>query len=149
MNILEQIDNDMKASLKNGDKITLELLRMIKNAIKMKSIDSKRDLEEDEVIGVLRSQVKQRKDSIEEYSKYNKEDVVSKLNNEIDLINKYLPEELSDEVINQKLDEIFDKVKPTSIKDMGTVMREAVSVFGSSVDKGHLSNMIKERLGSL
>ena len=144
--IIEQIDNDLKIALKNKDKDTLTLLRMLKTSILNTKINLNHDLNDDEVIGVLRKEVKQRKDNIEEYSKYSKDDVVKTLENEVKLIKKYLPEELSDEVINQKLDVIFDEVKPESIKDMGKVMGKAVSVFGNSVDKGKLSNMIKERL---
>ena len=149
MNIIEQIDIDSKEALKNKDKDKLTLLRMLKTSLLNTKISLGHVLSEDEVIGVLRKEVKQRKDNIEEYKKYGKDDVVSTLESEVEIINKYLPEELSNDVINNKLDEIFDEVKPQSIKDMGKVMGKAVSIFGNNVDKGRLSNMIKERLGNI
>ena len=144
--IIDKINEDMKTSLKEGNKEKLGVLRMIKTALVNTKISKNHDLSEDEMIQVLRSQVKQRNDSIEEYTKYNKLDKVEELKSEVEIIKEYLPEELSDEEINTKLDSIFDEVKPTSIKDMGTLMRKCDEVFGSSVDKGYLSKLIKERL---
>ena len=144
--IIDRINEDMKLSLKEGNKETLGVLRMLKTAIVNTKISKNHDLSNDEVIQVLRSQVKQRNDSIEEYTKYNKLDKVNELKNEVEIIKNYLPAELSEEEINAKLDIIFEEVKPTSIKDMGMLMRKSDEVFGSSVDKGHLSKLIKERL---
>lgn len=149
MSIKEQISEDLKNAMKSSDKDLLSVLRMVKSAIKMMEIEKMHELNDDETIGVIRSQIKQRKDSIEEYTKYNKDDVVNTLKGEIEYLSKYLPPELSEDEINKKLDEIFEELKPTSIKDMGNVMRKAVEVFGSNIDKSLLSNKIKERLGSL
>ena len=119
---------------------------MIKTAIVNTKISKNHDLSNDEVIQVLRSQVKQRNDSIEEYTKYDKLDKVNELKEEVEIIKEFLPPELSEEEINTKLDIIFDEVKPTSIKEMGLLMKKCDEVFGSSVDKGHLSKLIKDRL---
>ena len=144
--IIDKINEDMKTSLKDGNKEVLGVLRMVKTALVNTRISKNHDLSEDEVIQVIRSQVKQRNDSIEEYQKYGKEDKVNELKREVEIIKEYLPPELSEDEINSKLDIIFDEVKPTSIKDMGTLMRKCDEVFGSSVDKGHLSKLIKDRL---
>ena len=143
--IIDRINEDMKISLKDGNKEKLGVLRMVKTALVNAKISKNHDLSNDEMIQVLRSQVKQRNDSVEEYTKYNKMDKVEELKNEINIIKEYLPAELSEDEINAKLDIIFDEVKPTSIKEMGLLMKKCDEVFGSSVDKGHLSKLIKDR----
>ena len=144
--IIENINKDIASYMKSNDKDNLMTLKMAKNAIQTEKINKNHDLSEDEVIATLRKFVKQKKDDIEEYSKYGKEDKVSDLKREIELINKYLPEELSIDDINKGLDQIFDKVKPESIKDMGKLMGEANAMFGVNVDKALVSKLIKERL---
>ena len=144
--IIDRINEEMKLSLKGGNKQKLGVLRMIKTAIVNTKISKNHDLSNDEVIQVLRSQVKQRNDSIEEYTKYDKLDKVNELKEEVEIIKEFLPPELSEDEINSKLDSIFEEVKPTSIKDMGMLMKKCDDVFGNSVDKGHLSKLIKERL---
>ena len=144
--ILESINKDIAKYMKENDKEKLTTLKMAKNAIQTEKISKNHDLSEEEIIAVLRRFIKQKKDDIEEYSKFNKTEVVESLKKEIDLINTYLPEELSLEEINKGLDKIFDSVKPTSIKDMGKLMGEANTLFGANADKALVSKLIKERL---
>ena len=146
MNIRENINNDIVKYMKENDKANLTTLRMAKNALQQESISKNHELSEDEVILTLKKFIKQKQDGIEEYKKYNKDDVVKDLQREIDLIKAYLPEDLSLEDINKGLGEIFADIKPESIKDMGKLMSAANEKFGASADKALVSKLIKERL---
>ncbi|MBR1417220.1 MAG: GatB/YqeY domain-containing protein [Bacilli bacterium] len=144
--IIDAINKDIAKLMKENNKEDLTTLKMAKNAIQTEKISKNHDLSEDEVILVLRKFIKQKKDDIEEYSKFNKNEVVNNLKREINLINTYLPEEMSIDDINKGLDEIFTEVNPTSIKDMGILMNKANEKFGSNADKALVSKLIKERL---
>ena len=144
--ILENINKDIALCMKENNKDKLTTLKMAKNAIQIEKINKNKDLSNDEVIAVLRKFIKQKKDDIEEYSKFNKDDVVASLKQEVSIIESYLPEELSLDDINLGLDEIFNDIKPESIKDMGKLMSAANEKFGVNVDKALVSKLIKERL---
>lgn len=144
--IIDNINNDIAKFMKENDKVNLTTLKMAKNAIQTEKINQNKELSNDDVIAVLRKFIKQKKDDIEEYSKFNKDDVIADLNREIELISTYLPEELSVDDINKGLDEIFAEIKPESIKDMGKLMAAANEKFGVNADKALVSKLIKERL---
>lgn len=144
--IIDNINNDIAKLMKENDKVNLTTLKMAKNAIQTEKINQNKELTNDDVIAVLRKFIKQKKDDIEEYSKFNKDDVVKALKNEVELISSYLPEELSIDDINLGLDEIFADIKPESIKDMGKLMAAANEKFGVNADKALVSKLIKERL---
>ena len=146
MNILDKINSDINVALKNGDKKLLSVLRMAKNSIQMEKIRLNHELSDEEMIVTLKRQVKQKEDSIVEYTKYNKLDIVATLNDEIKIIKSYLPQDLSIDEVNAGLDEIFLKVKPTSMKDMKILMSEASILFGSRADMKMISELIRQRL---
>ena len=146
MEIVKNIDADIVTFMKAQDKANLTTLRMAKNALQSEKIRVNHELSEDEILNTLKKFVKQKKDNIEEYKQYGKDDIVADLQREVDLVSKYLPEELSEEEINKGLDEIFAKVNPTSIKDMGNLMAEANTLFGVKADKSLVSKLIKDRL---
>ncbi len=149
MNIVEEINNDIVKAMKENDKATLITLRMAKNALQTEKIAKNHELSEEEIILTLKKFLKQKNDGIEEYQKYGKDEVVKDLKREVDLIKKYLPEELSIEEINKGIDDIFNRVKPTSMKDMGTLMKEANDFFGIKADKALVSKIIKDRLNEV
>ena len=146
MALTETVIKDMTAAMKNQSKFELSVLRMLKSALQMEKISLKHDLSDDEATAVIKRQVKQRKDSMSEYEKYGKTEEVENLKQEIDILSKYLPEELSEEQINKALDEIFDELKPESMKDMGRVMKEATSRLGAGADGSLISKLVRERL---
>ncbi len=140
-----QINEDLKQAMKDQDKFKLSVLRMLKSALQLESINKKHDLDDTEVISVLKKQVKLRKDSISEFLKYGKNEEINSLEKEIAIINNYLPEELSEEEIAKVIDEVFLEVKPESIKDMGKVMKE-VSAKLTNADMSLVSNLVKQKL---
>ena len=140
-----KIAEDLKLAMKSGDKFKLSVLRMLKSALQLDSISKKHELNDDEVMSVIKKQVKTRKDSIEEFKKYGKDEEVTKLEQEIEILNAYLPEEMTEEEISKVIDEIFNELNPTSMKDMGRVMKELNSKI-TNADMSLVSKMVKERL---
>ncbi len=145
MNLKEQITKDMTEAMKNKDKLTLSVLRLLKSALQLESIKEKKELEDKDVIVVIKRSVKQRKDSISEFLKFNKQEEVQVLEEEILVLKKYLPQELSDEQIDSKIDEIFEELKPQSIKDMGLVMKRLTEDIGAVADMSKVSQKVKEK----
>ena len=141
----EQIANDLKNAMKNGDKFKLSVLRMLKSALQLESISKKHELSDDEVLSVIKKLVKTRKDSIEEFKKYGKDEEVAKLEQEIEILNAYLPEEMTEEEIIKVIDEVFNDLKPTSMKEMGMVMKELNTKI-TNADMSLVSKLVKERL---
>ena len=142
-----KIAEDLKNAMKSGDKFKLSVLRMLKSALLLESKAVKKDYElsDEEVIKVIKKQVKTRKDSITEYQKYEKFDEVSALEKEIEILNVYLPAEMSEEEINKIIDEVFASLKPTSMKDMGGVMKELNAKI-TNADMSLVSKIVKETL---
>ena len=141
-----QIDNDLKLALKSGDKFTLSVLRMLKSEIINESRKgSIHTLTDDEVLKVIKKGVKTRKDSIEEYKKYGKLDTVNKLAKEVDILNKYLPQEMSEEEIIKIVNEVFEELKPSSMKDMGNLMK-VISSKITNADMSLVSKIVKDKL---
>ena len=141
----ELIATDFKEAMKNGDKFTLSVLRMLKSAIQMEQINKKHELNDEEIIAVIKKQVKVRKDSLLEYEKYNKVELVDSLKQEISVLDKYLPEEMSEEEIEKIISDVFEDLKPTSMKDMGGIMKE-LNARISNADMSLVSKKVKERL---
>lgn len=146
MALTDVVVKDMTAAMKNQDKFNLSVLRMLKSALQMEKINLKHDLSDDEAIAVIKRQVKQRKDSMAEYAKYNKTTEVENLKKEIECLSKYLPAEVSEEKINETLDAIFTELKPESMKDMGRVIKEAGARLGAGADMSKVSQLVKARL---
>jgi Uncharacterized conserved protein len=141
-----QIDNDLKLALKSGDKFTLSVLRMLKSEIINESRKgSLHTLTDDEVLKVIKKGVKTRKDSIEEYKKYGKLDTVNELAKEVDILNKYLPQEMSEEEIIRVVNEVFEELKPSSMKDMGNLMK-VISSKITNADMSLVSKIVKDKL---
>lgn len=145
-----QINEDLKIAMKEKDTFKLSVLRMLKSALQLESIAKKHELDDNEVSAVLKKQLKVRKDSLEEYEKYNKTDLVVSLKDEIKILSSYLPEELSEEEVNKLIDEVIAKLNPTCMKDMGGVMKEVNSLLvGKNADMSLVSKLVKEKLSSI
>lgn len=146
MSLVELTTKDMTTAMKEQNKFTLSVLRMLKSALQMEKINKNHDLTDEEAIAVIKRQVKQRKDSISEFEKYNKNSEVENLTKEIEILSKYLPEELSAEELNKIINEVFNELKPESIKDMGRVMKEVTTRCAGRADMASVSSIIKEKL---
>lgn len=148
MKMFEQINTDLKNAMKEQNKFDLSVLRMLKSALQLESINKKQDLTDEDVILVIKKQVKMRMDSIAEFQKCNREDEVANLEKEIALLKSYLPEEMSEEEIDSHIEEIFQKLQPSGMKDMGIIMKE-LQILASRADMSLVSKKVKERLMNL
>ena len=146
MTIYEKINNDITAALKSGDKFTLSTLRMFKSAMDQVKTNQRDIPNDDEVITTLRKQIKLRESSKEEYIKYERIDLADDLKKEIDILDSYLPEELSLDEIEKLIDEVFEELKPESIKDMGNIMKLMTGKVAGRYDMGKVSSMVREKL---
>lgn len=138
----ETILNDLKTAMKEQNKDTLSVLRMVKGAMQLEEINLKRELNDAEVIGVIGKQIKTRKESIVEFEKGNRTDLIEKTNEEINILNKYMPKQLSEEEITSEIDKVFAELNPTS---MGDAMN-ALSHLKGKADMGLVSRLVKSKL---
>ena len=141
-----QILEDLKSAMKAQDKLKLSVIRMVKSSIQMEELNKKRELSDDEVIDVISKQIKTRKDSINEFTKGGREDLVESTSKEIEILSTYLPEQLSEEDINNIIDKVFEEVKPESSRDMGKVMKAVTPLVKGKADMGMVSSIIKSKL---
>ena len=149
MNLNDRIMNDLKEAMKNKDSFKLSVIRMVKGAIQLEKINKKRDLNDEEVIDVISKQIKLRKDSINEFEKAGRNDLADTTKKEVEVLNEYMPEQLSSEEVNKIIDEAFVKVNPTSQKDMGLIMKEVTPKVKGKADMGEVSRIIKEKLSNI
>lgn len=145
----ERILNDLKTAMKNQDKVTLSVIRMVKGSMQLLEIDLHRELNDDEVIGVISKEIKTRKDSVKEFERGNRQDLVDATNNEIKILEAYLPEQLTDDEISKIIDEVFGKVNPTGMQDMGKIMGMITPLVKGKADLGSVSSKVREKLSSL
>ena len=148
--LYDTIMTDMKDAMKSHDKETLSTLRFLKSAIDLFKINNKMDRTEspndDTVIEVVSKQVKTHKESIEEFKKAGRDDLVENLLKEVQILSKYLPEQLSEDEVRSKIDEVISSIEATSIKDMGKVMKELTPLFKGKADMKLVNTIVKEKL---
>ena len=149
MSLVERVNEDLKEYMKAKDKDSLNVIRMLKSAIQMAKIELKHDLSDSEVIDVISKQIKMRKDSIAEFTKASRDDLASQYQKEIDILNKYMPEQLSLEEVNKIIDEVIDKLKPESVKQMGLIIKEVSPKVKGRFDMGEVSKIVKDKLSNL
>lgn len=142
----DRIYQDIVAAMKAKDKDKLSVLRMLKGSLQLENINKGKELTDDVVIDVISREIKQRKESIAEFTKGGREDLANETAKEIDILKAYLPEQLSEEEIEKIIDQVFASVAPTSAKDMGKAMKEVTPLVKGKADMSHVSALIKERL---
>ena len=144
--MVEKLKKDIIEAMKAKDKETLTTLRMIKGDMDKEHIDKKREINDELLVEVVNRGIKQRKDSIVEFEKGNRSDLSEKVKKEIELLQNYLPEQLSDEEVNCIIDEAFSVVRPESARDMGKVMKEVSPKLKGRADMKKVSEIIKTKL---
>ena len=149
MGLIEQMGKDIVTAMKEKDTLKLSVLRMVKGAIQLESINNKKELTDELFIDVVSKQIKQRNESLEEFTNAGRTDLADKVASEIEILKTYLPEQLTSEELEKILNEVFDKVKPTSAKDMGAIMKEVTPLVKGKADMKEVSNLIKEKINNL
>lgn len=147
--MLEKFNQDIIGAMKAKDTVRLTVLRMVKGAMQLESINNKKEINDELLIDCVTKQIKLRNDSIVEFEKAGRSDLVEKNKEEIKILQEYLPEQLSSEEVEGILDEVFDIVKPTSSKDMGLIMKEVTPKVKGRADMKMVSEKIREKLSSL
>lgn len=141
--------NDLVEAMKSQDKETLSVLRMVKGAIQLEEISKKHELTDEEFIGVVSKQIKTRKESILEFEKANRNDLIEQTTKEIEILDKYMPEQLSEEEVLKIIDEAFKEINPQVQSDMGKLMGYVNPKLKGKADMSFVSKTIKERLANL
>ena len=147
MSLKDRIQQDMKAAMRSGDKPRLGTIRLMLAAIKQREIDERIELGDAESTAVLDKMVKQRRESISQFEKAGRDDLVAQEAFELTLIQEYLPEQLSETEINALIDAAMTDTGATSIKDMGKVMGQLKPKLQGRADMSAVSALIKSRLG--
>jgi len=148
MTLGEKIVSDLTASMKAQDSARTSTLRMVKAAMMNRQIEKGAELDDDEVSKLLRSLVKQRRDSIEQYEKAGRQELAAKEAGEIEVIEAYLPQAATREEIEAAVNDAIASTAATSMKDMGKVMKAAQTVLsGKNADGRLISEIVKAKLG--
>ena len=145
----DRIKEEIVNAMKEKNTLKVQTLRGVKGEIDLEHINKKVEINDELVISVLSHQIKTRRESIVEFEKGNREDLINKTLEEINLLQEYLPKQLSDEEIVKVIDEAFEKVQPTSNKEMGLIMKEVTPLVKGKADMSKVSSLIKERLANL
>lgn len=150
--MLDQLTEDIKDAMRAKDKVRLRTLRSLRAALQKKQIDGRdgsgdeAELSEQEVLTVIRKEAKQRKESIEQFKEGGRDDLVAKEQEELNVLEEYLPDPLSDEKLHAIIDDIIDDTGASSMADMGRVMGPAMSKLRGQVDGGRVQQIVKEKL---
>ena len=144
--MVEKLKQDMIEAMKAKDKDRLTTIRMIKGDLDKEHIDKKREINDDLLIEVVNRGIKQRKDSISEFEKGGRSDLIEKTQAEIDILQSYLPAQLSEEEVSLIIDEAFQIVNPEGPRDMGKIMKEVQPKLKGRADMKKVSEIIKSKL---
>jgi len=148
MSLKGRISDDMKAAMRGGDKRRLAAIRLIQAAIKQREVDERIELDDQQVIATLDKMVKQRRESLEQYTNAGRSDLADQEAFEIQVIQNYLPAALSESEIDALIDAAIVQAGATSVRDMGQVMAQLRPQLQGRADMGAVSAKVKQRLGA-
>ena len=144
--MVEKLKKDMIEAMKSKDKFRLTVIRMVKGELDKEHIDKKREINDELLVEVVSRGIKQRNDSILEFEKAGRSDLVASVKDEIRILEEYLPEQLTEDEINQVIDDVFSIVKPEGARDMGRVMKEVSPKLKGRADMKKVSEIIRAKL---
>lgn len=147
MSLLERLNNDMKETMKSKEKDKLSVIRMIKASLQNEGIKlGKKELSEEEELTVLSREVKQRKDSLQEFEKAGREDLVEKIRTELQYVEAYLPKQLSEEELSEIVKETISETGAASKADMGKVMAAIMPKVKGKADGSLVNKLVQQHL---
>ena len=146
MSIRQTISDDMKTFMRAKDLARLGAIRLLQAAIKQKEVDERIELNDDQIFSVIQKMLKQRKDSIEAYQKASRQDLIDQEQLEIEVLSKYMPEPLSEEEINQYIEEAIVTTAASDMKDMGKVVGILKSKVAGRADMAEVSKLVRQKL---
>ena len=146
MSLKEKLQEDLKSSTKNKDTIKKSVVTLIRAAIKQHEVDNRVELADDAIIDIISKQLKQRKDSLAEFVKANRDDLVEETKSEIQVLEGYLPQQLSEEELEKIVIETIAEVGATSMKDMGKIMAAIKPKTAGRADGRKINELVKKNL---
>lgn len=146
MSMKERLMQDLKQAMKDKDIIKKNVVQMIRASILQVEKDKQIELGDDEVINIISKEGKKRRDALEDYKKSGREDLVKQIEEEINIINEYLPKQLTKEELTTEVEKIIEELQTTSIKDMGKVMKLAKEKIGAKSDGKSINEVVKSLL---
>jgi uncharacterized protein YqeY len=148
MAIRERLDEDLKAAMRERDSLRMNTIRGLKSAVKYREIELMKPLDEAGIIGVIGTEVKRRRDSVEQYRAGKREDLATKEEAEIVLLQAYLPQQLGAAELEAKVVEVIARVGAQGPKDMGAVMKALLPEVQGRADGKVVSELVKQRLAA-
>lgn len=146
MSLKEKLQEDLKSSMKNKDTIRKSVVTLIRAAIKQYEVDNRVELADDAIIDIISKQLKQRKDSLAEFEKANRDDLVEETKSEIQVLEGYLPQQLSEEELEKIVIETIAEVGATSMKDMGKIVATIKPKTAGRADGRKINELVKKNL---
>jgi uncharacterized protein YqeY len=146
MSLSEKLSDDLKNALKSGNKEKLSVLRMIKAAMQNREIEKKASLTDEDIYRILQTHIRQRKDSIEQFSKGGRQDLVDKETRELSIIQSYLPLQLSEEELKEIIQDAVRETNANSMKDLGRVIKFVMEKVKGQVDGKLVNQLVKDVL---
>ena len=146
MPLRDQIPEDLKSALREKKSLELSVLRMLQASIKNREIDNKGELSDEQVVQVVSSEIKKRRDAVEEYIKVNREDAAETEKQEIEILMKYMPEQISEDEIRSKVNEIIKASGAGGLKDLGMVMKPVMSELKGKADGKLINQIVRNEL---
>lgn len=143
----EKLMEDLKNSMKNKNEIRKNTVQMVRAAILQIEKDKGIQVEDDKISEIIAKEVKTKKDALKDFEKAKRQDLIDQTNKEIEILQEYLPKQLTKEEIKEKLEKIISDLGATSMKDMGAIMKEAKSQMGASSDGKTINEVAKEIMG--
>ena len=145
--LLDEIRNKLKEAMKNSEKSTVLAIRNILERVKKIQVDSNKELNENEIISIINKYAKQLKDSIEQFEKGGRMDLVEKESEELKIIEQFLPEQLSKEELTPIIKKIIEELNVTDISQMGLIMKKSLETTQGQADGKLISELVREELG--
>lgn len=142
----EKLLEDMKISMRDKNVIRKNVIQMVRAAILQVEKDKQIELNDEQIVEIIAKESKKRKDSLPDYEKSGREDLIAQVNEEIAILSEYLPKQLSREEIEKIVEEVIANLGATSMKEMGPVMKEAKAKIGPAADGKTINEVVKEKL---
>ena len=146
MSLKQKLQEDLKSSMKNKDTVKKSIITLIRASIKQYEVDNRVELGDDEIVDLIAKQLKQTRDSREEFAKAGREDLVSKAEAEIEVLKEYLPQQLSEEELNKIVISTISEVGATSMKDMKKIMTSIMPKVKGRADGKLINELVKKNL---
>lgn len=147
MSLKQQLKDDVKVAMREKQIVKRNAIRTINTMIKQIEVDERKELNDEEIVKLIQKGIKQREEAISQYKEVNREDLVQKEQEQIDIFELYLPKQLTDEELEKEIQNIINEVNATSMKDMGKIMNPAKEKIGGSADGKRINQMVKKLLG--